>query len=285
VLSFLSGDADFVRKRAQQRQKVHSSRSGIFEGFVAGTDNIIQGVSSGVSGLFTKPIEEAQQDGLLGFFRGVGLGVLGVAVKPVLGVADGISTMAIGISKEVGNRKTCTRIRAARTFERSSTDASDLILVPVDSEAIHAQSFVLERAHNGEFEDAFVAYLKLTKNEFLVLSEVYLYWKRPRGLWGRSWSDISHIVFMGQSVGIMLYGRSHTGEPVAIVIECRDAVSAEKLYALLAANAFRMGNPSNVVPVELALRTSDDSSVIMSKMITAHSDVTILSHTLLSRFP
>ena len=33
-LSFLSGDADFIRKRAAQRQKIHSSRKGIFEGLV-----------------------------------------------------------------------------------------------------------------------------------------------------------------------------------------------------------------------------------------------------------
>jgi vacuolar protein sorting-associated protein 13A/C len=155
-LAFLSGDAEYIRKRAQQRQRVYSQRSGIFEGFVSGTDNFLQGVSSGVSGLFKKPIEEAQQDGLVGFFRGVGLGVLGAAVKPVLGVTDGISTMAIGISKEVGNRKTCKRIRPARTFERSSTDSSDMILVPLDMAAIQAQDFVLDRARSNEFEDSFV---------------------------------------------------------------------------------------------------------------------------------
>ena len=156
-LSFLSGDADFVRKRAQQRQRVHSQRSGIFEGFVSGTDNMLQGVSSGISVLFKKPIEEAQQDGIVGFFRGVGLGVLGAAVKPVLGVTDGISTIAIGISKEVGNRKTCKRNRSPRTFERSTTDASDMILIPLDMAAIHAQDFVLDRARNNDFEDNFVA--------------------------------------------------------------------------------------------------------------------------------
>merc|ERR1711871_1170889 len=67
-LSFLSGDAEFIRRRASQRHKVISSRNGIFEGIVGGTDNIMSGISSGVSGLFTKPIEEAQSDGISGFF-------------------------------------------------------------------------------------------------------------------------------------------------------------------------------------------------------------------------
>merc|ERR1711871_1353151 len=147
-LSFLSGDAEFIRKRASQRQKVIASRKGIFEGIVGGTDNIMNGISSGVSGLFTKPIEEAQSDGISGFFRGVGLGVLGVAVKPVLGVADGISTIVKGVASEVGNRKICARMRSARTFERSTTDASDLVLVSLDSDALHAQEFVIERAKN-----------------------------------------------------------------------------------------------------------------------------------------
>ena len=34
-LSFLSGDADFIRKRAAQRQKINASRSGIIEGIVS----------------------------------------------------------------------------------------------------------------------------------------------------------------------------------------------------------------------------------------------------------
>jgi hypothetical protein len=33
-LSFLSGDADFIRRRANQRQIVHASSSGIFQGLV-----------------------------------------------------------------------------------------------------------------------------------------------------------------------------------------------------------------------------------------------------------
>ena len=93
-LSFLSGDAEFARQRAIQRQKVLSAPGGIVKGLVSGTDNIIHGIKSGVSGLVMKPIEEAQSDGVAGFFRGMGLGVLGVAVKPVLGLADGISTIA-----------------------------------------------------------------------------------------------------------------------------------------------------------------------------------------------
>ena len=103
-----------------------------------------------------RPIEEAQSDGVAGFFRGVGLGVLGAAVKPVLGVADGISTIAKGLSTEVGNKKVYQRKRSSRTFERSTINDKNLVLVDINLDAILAQNFVKERAKNHKFEDSFV---------------------------------------------------------------------------------------------------------------------------------
>ena len=57
---------------------------------------------------------------------------------------------------------------------------------------------------------------------------------------------------MGEAVGIMLYATAGSAEAVAI--ECSGRARAVELYTVLAANAFRMGNPSNVVPAELACR-------------------------------
>ena len=42
----------------------------------------------GVGGVFTKPISGAKQEGVEGFFKGVGKGVVGLVTRPTAGVID-----------------------------------------------------------------------------------------------------------------------------------------------------------------------------------------------------
>ena len=48
----------------------------------------IQGVVDGVTGVFTKPIEGAREQGVEGFFRGLGKGAVGLVARPTAGVVD-----------------------------------------------------------------------------------------------------------------------------------------------------------------------------------------------------
>ena len=203
---------------------------------------------------------------MLGFVRGVGLGVLGAAVKPMLGVTDGIASLTHGLLSPFSASDGPARVRPQRTFERSSVDITDLVLVPLNIEASHAQEFVLERAKKHHFHDAFLKFVPLGYGEAVVLSEVYIYWKRGggRGLWGRAWSDISHVFFIGEAVGIMLYGASAKEESISI--PCSNRARAVQLYSALYDNSFRMGNPGNVAPVEVVtqmnhLMTSGDGQI------------------------
>lgn len=47
-----------------------------------------QGVVDGVTGVFTKPIEGAREQGVEGFFRGLGRGAVGLVARPTAGVVD-----------------------------------------------------------------------------------------------------------------------------------------------------------------------------------------------------
>jgi vacuolar protein sorting-associated protein 13A/C len=49
---------------------------------------IVQGVVDGVSGVILKPISGAKQEGVEGFFKGVGKGVMGLVTRPTAGVID-----------------------------------------------------------------------------------------------------------------------------------------------------------------------------------------------------
>ena len=63
------------------------------------------------------------------------------------------------------------------------------------------------------------------------------------------WANISHCVFMVDAIGIMLYSGGQGGGPELVVIPCHTIAIAKRVYTYLAANAFKMGNPSNVIPV------------------------------------
>lgn len=60
--------------------------------------------AAGVTGLVTKPIEGAKQEGVAGAFKGAFKGVLGAAVNPVSGMVQGIAKTAEGALTEVQNR-------------------------------------------------------------------------------------------------------------------------------------------------------------------------------------
>lgn len=47
-----------------------------------------QGVFDGVTGVFTKPIEGAREEGVEGFFKGLGRGAVGLVARPTAGVVD-----------------------------------------------------------------------------------------------------------------------------------------------------------------------------------------------------
>ena len=47
-----------------------------------------QGFYDGVTGVVMKPIKGAQEDGVEGFFKGLGKGAVGLFVRPVTGIVD-----------------------------------------------------------------------------------------------------------------------------------------------------------------------------------------------------
>jgi hypothetical protein len=78
-------------------------------------------------------MKEAKKGGALGFMKGrhallckmfrkydnvlllgVSKGILGVAVKPVVGVADGVTSIVQGVSSALGSARSADQVRPAR---------------------------------------------------------------------------------------------------------------------------------------------------------------------------
>lgn len=93
------------------------------DGIIQGTEALAQGVAFGVSGVVTKPVESARQNGLLGLANGLGRGFLGFIVQPVSGALDFFSLTVDGIGascsrclEALNNKTTFQRIRNPRAI-------------------------------------------------------------------------------------------------------------------------------------------------------------------------
>ncbi|XWS38677.1 hypothetical protein CRYUN_Cryun19dG0151500 [Craigia yunnanensis] len=117
----LSTDEQFLQLRSKQ---VSSRRiTGVGDGIIQGTEAFAQGVAFGVSGVVTKPVESARQNGLLGLAHGIGHAFLGFFVQPVSGALDFFSLTVDGIGAScskclevLNNKSTFQRIRNPRAI-------------------------------------------------------------------------------------------------------------------------------------------------------------------------
>ncbi|KAK2999891.1 hypothetical protein RJ639_022624 [Escallonia herrerae] len=117
----LSTDGQFLQLRSKQ---VSSRRiTGVGDGIMQGTEALAQGVAFGVSGVVTKPVESARQNGLLGLAHGLGQAFLGFVVQPMSGALDFFSLTVYGIGAScsrclevLNNKITFERIRIPRAI-------------------------------------------------------------------------------------------------------------------------------------------------------------------------
>ncbi|KAL1603747.1 hypothetical protein SLS60_005337 [Paraconiothyrium brasiliense] len=101
-------------------------------GFSVGGKNFVQGMSDGISGLFMKPMQGMKEEGALGFAKGTGKGVLGLATKTTSAAIGIVAYPGQGISKSVTapfkstTRKTIMSQRLAEGEHTSSSEASKI---------------------------------------------------------------------------------------------------------------------------------------------------------------
>ena len=85
---------------SSQRQLARcSSPDGFVSGFASGIKNLGQSVVGGLVNVVSVPVRSAKEGGIKGFFKGVGLGLVGAAAKPVTGVLDLVSQTSQGMAR------------------------------------------------------------------------------------------------------------------------------------------------------------------------------------------
>ena len=89
-------DSKFKRRRAQGGEEEVDN---LLEGVGRGGERVLEGFFDGVTGAVMKPIRGAERHGLRGFGTGLFRGGLGLVLLPLIGVADGVTTVLGALEK------------------------------------------------------------------------------------------------------------------------------------------------------------------------------------------
>jgi hypothetical protein len=120
-VSFLTLDSSFYRSRASRRLQKSQTLS---EGIYTGTKELGKNIAEGVSGLVVSPYRGWEEGGGVGLGVGIAKGILGVALKPAVGVFDLASRATEGMRNNAyggvsSDASVVSRQRIPRAFGRS----------------------------------------------------------------------------------------------------------------------------------------------------------------------
>ncbi|CZR58169.1 related to vacuolar protein sorting-associated protein VPS13 [Phialocephala subalpina] len=207
-------------KQFQDRRRMTRSRNRpkhALYGVTAGTNSLVSSVASGIGGLARKPIEGAEQEGALGFFKGVGKGALGFVTKPAIGVFDLASNVSEGIrnTTTVFDGDGLERVRLPRFI------GTDGIVRPYSQREALGQ-FWLKQLDNGKyFNESYIAHLELPREDVVVMltySRIMLIKsKKLTSEWDVPLKDIQTI--SKERTGLSLTLRGGTNGPFIPVAE------------------------------------------------------------------
>jgi vacuolar protein sorting-associated protein 13A/C len=207
-------------KQFQDRRRMTRSRNRpkhALYGVTAGANSFMSSLASGVGGLARKPLEGAEQEGVGGFFKGVGKGLIGLATKPAIGVFDLASNVSEGIrnTTTVFDADGLDRVRLTRFI------GTDGIVRPYNQRESLGQ-FWLKQLDNGKyFNEQYIAHLELPREDVVVIltySRIMLIKsKKLTSEWDVPLKDIQTI--SKERTGLSLTLRGGTNGPFIPVAE------------------------------------------------------------------
>lgn len=207
-------------KQFQDRRRMTRARNRpkhALYGVQAGANSFVSSLASGVGGLARKPLEGAEQEGVAGFFKGVGKGVLGFATKPAIGVFDLASNVSEGIrnTTTVFDQDGLDRVRLTRYI------GTDGVVRPYSQREALGQ-FWLKQLDSGKyFNEQYIAHLELPREDVVVMltySRIMLIKsKKLASEWDVPLKDIQTI--SKERTGLSLTLRGGTNGPFIPVAE------------------------------------------------------------------
>jgi vacuolar protein sorting-associated protein 13A/C len=162
-LSAATLDKEFQDQRRMSRNRNRPKHA--LYGITSGGNAFASSLASGIGGLARHPIQGAEKEGVAGFVKGVGKGVLGLATKPAIGAFDLASNMAEGVrnTTTVFDQEGLDRVRLTRFI------GTDGIVRPYSQREALGQ-FWLKTLDNGKyFHEDYIAHLELPGKDLMVM--------------------------------------------------------------------------------------------------------------------
>jgi hypothetical protein len=107
-ISSLTFDDELKKRRRQRRrEQPNIARSG---------KDLVEGFVGGITGIVTRPISGAKEDGFEGFMKGVGKGMIGVVTQPATSIVDFATGTLNAIKDCVNEQKGPKRLRPPRVI-------------------------------------------------------------------------------------------------------------------------------------------------------------------------
>jgi len=99
-MTVLTLDRRYAQKR-DRKDGLRGQEVNLAIGVGSGVQKLAQGFFEGVTGVVRAPMRGGQKRGFEGFAKGIGKGLLGLLVKPIIGISDGITDVMIGVKGSV----------------------------------------------------------------------------------------------------------------------------------------------------------------------------------------
>ncbi|NWV17170.1 VP13A protein, partial [Origma solitaria] len=155
-------DEDYQQKR---REAMNKQPTGLREGITRGGKGLVSGFFNGITGIVTKPIKGAQEEGAAGFFKGVGKGLVGAVARPTGGIIDMASSTFQGIKKVADSSEDVISLRPPRFF------GEDGVIRPYRLRD-GTGSQMLQKIENGRFAKLrYIAHAMVNSTDLLMVTK------------------------------------------------------------------------------------------------------------------
>jgi Vacuolar-sorting-associated 13 protein C-terminal len=214
-LAGLTADENFIdeRKAHQRRLTDAMSRGASTRTFQDSLNlayaSVARGLKSGALGIVEQPAIYASKHGPIGFLKGIGKAIVGVVVKPVVGLGDGavvvMNHMSDMTSKKQLFPKIPKRLRRALP-SRSAFNPSAVYLEPYDEGAAKAQDIV---TGSESVDDVYLGHVNIASHLFIASERsLWAIDRRSREPWCVSWEEVSHYSLLGNGVKVVVFSQT-----------------------------------------------------------------------------
>ncbi|XP_071565919.1 intermembrane lipid transfer protein Vps13 isoform X2 [Temnothorax nylanderi] len=188
-IAALTFDKDYQRKRQEQLNKQPAN---LQEGLARSGKGLVMGVFDGVTGVVMKPISGAKEEGVEGFFKGFGKGVVGLVTRPTAGVIDFASGSFGAIRRATELGEEAKRVRSPRFLQPDS-----LVRPYIKDEA--EGNKILKELEKGKYAhtDVYVYHVFINKDVLLLTDKRLSYLEHSdlfggwRVDWSHTWNEFS----------------------------------------------------------------------------------------------